>query len=292
MVERDTVWFEAEAKDANGHAVAGAEFTWASGDTAVAVVDATGLVTGVGEVEITATTAGVTGRAVLVVAAPAPTTLAITPDTVEVVVRDCWRHRLAHRYPAERLVRLRYGGRLVFPRTPDIMSYCQPVWISDYHFTNALRYRLFDDPPPAAAIAASSKSLLLWGGISADSVPFLEPAFVVDAPAALPDSAGEYRVTGRTTSGDELFSLTFTMPETADGDGRSSFAFVLPVRPGWEANLSSITLSGPGGRVRSRAGPGGPFQPRPGPSEPPRHARHRTPEAGATSSPHVIVRSI
>jgi hypothetical protein len=35
----------------------------------------------------------------------------------------------------------------------------------------------------------------------------------------------------------------------ADDDGRSAFAFVLPVRPEWEANLVSITLSGPGGSV-------------------------------------------
>ena len=37
------------------------------------------------------------------------------------------------------------------------------------------------------------------------------------------------------------------MPETADGDGSSSFAFVLPAEPGWADNLASITLSGPGG---------------------------------------------
>ena len=142
----------------------------------------------------------------------------------------------------------RDGGSLVHPRAGrDLMTYCSPRWISDYSFTNALRYRLFDEGPPEATIAASSKSLLLWGGISADSVPFLEPAFVVDAAAALPDSAGEYLVTGRTTGGDELFSLSFTMPEVADGDGSSSFAFVLPALPGWEGNLASITLDGPGG---------------------------------------------
>ena len=144
----------------------------------------------------------------------------------------------------------RDGGRLVHPRVGrDLMTYCSPRWISDYSFTNALRYRLFDEGPPAAAIAASSKSLLLWGGVGADSVPYLEPAFVVDAPPVLPDSAGEYRVTGRTTGGDELFSLSFTMPEVADGDGSSSFAFVLPVQPGWADALASITLSGPGGSV-------------------------------------------
>ena len=70
LVAGDTLRLAAEATDANGHTVAGAEFAWASGDTAVAVVDATGLVTGIGagEVEITATSSGVTGRATLVVA--------------------------------------------------------------------------------------------------------------------------------------------------------------------------------------------------------------------------------
>ena len=63
----------------------------------------------------------------------------------------------------------------------------------------------------------------------------------------MPDSAGEYRVTGQTTSGGDLFSIAFTMPEVADGDGSSSFAVVLPVKPGWAGNLASITFAGPGG---------------------------------------------
>ena len=89
LVTGDTVRLSAEATDSNGNAVAGAEFAWASDDTAVAAVDATGLVTGVGagEVEITATSSGVTGRATLMVAAPAPTTVAVTPDTLEFTSR-------------------------------------------------------------------------------------------------------------------------------------------------------------------------------------------------------------
>ena len=141
----------------------------------------------------------------------------------------------------------RSGGSLVEPSRPDLMSYCQPNWISDYGFTNALRYRLFDENQPAAAVTAATKSLLLWGGVDADSVPFLHPAFVVDAPPVLPDSAGVYTVTGSTVTGNDLFSLSFTMPEVADGDGSSSFAFMLPVRPGWEGSLAAITLTGPGG---------------------------------------------
>ena len=140
-------------------------------------------------------------------------------------------------------------GELVRPMTPDLMSYCGPPdGISDYHFTNALRYRLFDERGSAeAAVAASATSLLLWGGIAADGVPFLNPAFVVDAPPAMPDSAGAYAVTGRSDRGTELFSFSFAMPRTADGDGGSGFAFALPARLGWEGDLASVTLAGPGG---------------------------------------------
>ncbi|MXX56386.1 MAG: hypothetical protein F4X15_08200 [Gemmatimonadetes bacterium] len=65
----DTVRLVAEATDANGHAVAGSQFAWSSSDTLVARVDDSGLVTGmgVGKAEVTATTSGINGRAVLTV---------------------------------------------------------------------------------------------------------------------------------------------------------------------------------------------------------------------------------
>ena len=148
----------------------------------------------------------------------------------------------------------RVGGRLVEPSANDLVSGCNPLvlssWISDYNFSKALRFRLTDaNRAGLPSSAPPARSLLLWGGVGADSVPFLEPAFVVDAPPELPQSRGEYRITGRTENGTELFSLSFAMPEVADGGGSSSFAFVLPVRAGWEENLATITLSGPGGSV-------------------------------------------
>ena len=136
------------------------------------------------------------------------------------------------------------ADRLVLPYTWDRMGYCGPNWISDYHFSNALRYRLFDEGRPKTAAA---RSLLLWGGVDAEGKPHQYPAFVVDAPAALPDSVGGHLIAGLTGGGEELFSISFTMPETADGDGSSSYAFVLPVQPGWADKLASITLSGPVG---------------------------------------------
>ena len=99
--------------------------------------------------------------------------------------------------------------------------------------------------PGAATTAARSRSLLLWGGVDAEGEPYLDPAFVITAPPALPGSIGAYRIVGSTASSGELFSLSFTMPEVADGDGSSSFVFVLPVQLGWAEALASITLTGP-----------------------------------------------
>ena len=84
LVAGDTLRLAAEATDANGHLVAEPEFSWASSDTSVAVVDDAGLVSGVGagQAEVTAAASGVTDRADLTVVAPAPTAIAVTPDTV------------------------------------------------------------------------------------------------------------------------------------------------------------------------------------------------------------------
>ena len=57
-----TVQLAAEAFDANGHAVAGAEFSWESSDDAVATVDAAGLVTAVGRGMATITATAVTAH--------------------------------------------------------------------------------------------------------------------------------------------------------------------------------------------------------------------------------------
>ena len=141
------------------------------------------------------------------------------------------------------------GGKLMHPSNVDLMSYCQPRWISDYHFANALRFRLLDEGAPQAAAALPTRSILLWGGVGTDTVPFLEPAFVVDAPPMLPDSAGEWRITGRAADGRMLFDLSFTMPEVADSDGAGGFAFTLPTRSAWADALASITLSGPTGEA-------------------------------------------
>lgn len=148
----------------------------------------------------------------------------------------------------------RAGRGLVDPHTSDLMSYCDPQWIGEYGFSTALHHRLRTERPEAAALAPHSKSLLLWGGADADGNPFLEPAFVVEAPSRLPGTGSDYGLEGRDEAGAELFSLTFDIPPVADGDGAGAFAFVLPAQPGWEDALATISLTGPAGSATLSAG--------------------------------------
>ena len=135
---------------------------------------------------------------------------------------------------------------LVNPGTWDLMSYCEPMWISDYSFSRALSHRLALGTVTPPAFAAAAKGLLLWGGLDEAGELTLEPAFVVDAPIRLPEGDGPYTLTGESENGGDLFSLSFAISEYADAEG-GSFAFILPVRETWPGNLRRITLSGPEG---------------------------------------------
>ena len=136
------------------------------------------------------------------------------------------------------------NNTLVPPETADVMGYCHPRWIGTFGFGKALDYRLQEE---AAAAEHAERTLLVWGGVDAAGAPFLNPAFVVDAPPTLPRSAGPYTLTGRTAAGDELFLIEFDTQQIADGDGGSTFVFAVPVSPGWADRLAVIEVSAPGG---------------------------------------------
>ncbi len=141
---------------------------------------------------------------------------------------------------------------LVSREAADIMSYCthSVYWISDFFFNKALNYRLAN-AAPAEEVATSTlpgHALLLWGGRDNDGVPYLDPAFVVDAVPSLPVAGGEYTIEGAAADGTPVFSYMFDMPVIGDAEGdETSFVFALPLKSEWAGNLASITLSGPGG---------------------------------------------
>ena len=144
----------------------------------------------------------------------------------------------------------RRSGTLVPPERWDLMSYCGPNWVGDYHFARSLRWRMHDEAGVAAFKGPPTRVLLLWGGADADGTPFLNPAFVVDdARASVPDGTGEWRIVGEAEDGRALFDRAFEMAEIADGDGRQSFVFALPAEAGWADALTRIVLTGPDGEV-------------------------------------------
>ena len=171
----------------------------------------------------------------------------------------------------------------------DLMSYCNPDWISDYTYLGVLAYRgtAPDVEPSAAAVAAPGRGLLVWGRVVAGNV-ILEPAFFVDAPARLPTRAGPHRIEGLDAAGLPLFSLGFdgeVVPDLPRGEERH-FAFVVPLGPAEEARLARLRLTGHGlTALRGAAAEAG--RARPGPCRGSRWsgALEGPPSAGTRRSP-------
>ena len=142
------------------------------------------------------------------------------------------------------------NGELVDPEVyTDLMTYCRTNdWISDYSFAKAVEYR--GETQAMMASRVVQQVLLVRGGVAGGELR-IEPAFVLDAPPTLPESAGPYRLMGSDQQGGELFSLRFEMQEVTDveveGDG--GFTFAIPVRTEWAETLATLTLTGPEGTV-------------------------------------------
>ena len=135
----------------------------------------------------------------------------------------------------------------------DVMGYCRPRWISDYHFSRAMGFRLFREEPaagtvamdlPARAQGAGDRTLLLWGRTDDDGL-VLDPAFMVDAPVSLPTEDGPYRLEGLGPRGERRFSLSFAIRPLEYGGG--NFVFTVPFDPDRDGALERVVLSGPEG---------------------------------------------
>lgn len=168
-----------------------------------------------------------------------------------------------------------YGGKSVGMLDPtktfDFMSYCDPDWISEYHFRKVLGAPLYRTSPTASvpltvlatlpdptdlsqeSVPAGSSTapvqevLLLWGGVDPQGKLTLNPSFYLDMRPERPQVTGPYQLVGRTEAGSELFAVSFEMSPIADAGDSKSFFFALPTEAHWANSLASIMLSGPDG---------------------------------------------
>ena len=144
------------------------------------------------------------------------------------------------------------GGKVIDKdELTDLMSYCDPQWISDFSFEKALRYRLFIEGELGQPIVSKPvTSLLLWGGVDKNAQPFLKPAVVVESQVYRPQQPGPYHLTGYSHDGESLFTFSFDIPRTFDAEGQKAFAYTIPVEANWRFELDSIELTGRNGKYR------------------------------------------
>lgn len=152
----------------------------------------------------------------------------------------------------------------------DYMSYCRPRWTSDYTYEKILEWRLKDpraaaagaggDPGADADVPAAGveSGILLWGTVNARGIS-LNPGFHMEARAVLPEAPGPNQLRGVTSSGREIFNLSFAgeeVPHADDGEERQ-FAFFVPLSPDAIAALGRIELRTPHGDAHWSGAPAG-----------------------------------
>jgi hypothetical protein len=153
-----------------------------------------------------------------------------------------------------------FAGVPKVPAMRDLMSYCDPPWISDYTYKGIMNFRASN--PMVTTIsgriaAQSSRGLLIWGRIEGGQL-ILEPAIEVDAPPSLPSINGPHRLEAFGAAGEALFSLSFAGDRIADlpDPDDETFAFVVPVSQLRGISLDRVRFSARGQQVEQR-GTGG-----------------------------------
>ncbi len=128
----------------------------------------------------------------------------------------------------------------------DFMSYCSPVWISDYFYGETLDYRAssgFNIVEPAVG----ETTLLVTGNVE-NGVVDLEPLTQMEVAAVTP-SPGPYTLIGRDASGQVVLSQSFSAYQAEAPQGAQTppagFSFGVPIdRTTLEALVSIEIVSG------------------------------------------------
>ncbi len=144
------------------------------------------------------------------------------------------------------------SGQLVDPvATHDIMTYCNPQWISDYHFEGILE---FMDATLTRRATSERTCLLVWGRIR-DGEVTLDPAAVLTARPNVPAAPGDHRVHAVDAEGNTLVDLSFDAPRVGctEAPDESAFTWLIPIGDEAADRLHRVRVSGKGHEaVRTR----------------------------------------
>lgn len=131
--------------------------------------------------------------------------------------------------------------------TYDIMSYCQPKWISDYMFEKVMQLNPLDEDK---ADASAVPCLIVWGH-RANGQVVLEPALSVVTRPQLPRDDGAYRLRLHDAGGRVVSELRFDMsPITHLPGNPGMFCWAIPLPADKQARTVRMTLDGPGAALQ------------------------------------------
>ena len=134
-------------------------------------------------------------------------------------------------------------GSFIDPSVSDLMGYCNPSWISDYHYNNVLEYR---DRVARDGRAGAQPVLVIWGSVSEAGIT-ISPAYVDPRGTATEPEPGPYSLEGLDESGSVLFSRSFHGWPVSDGErGLRHFSFGIPVAEAGVDRLAALRVRGEG----------------------------------------------
>ena len=120
------------------------------------------------------------------------------------------------------------NNRIIAPSTFDIMSYCQPQWVSAYQYTKVLDFRR-QNPQAVQASGPVGDALLVVGHIRA-SVLTVDPAFSVRMPTAVADPVGRYVIEAYDANETIVASHRFTPFSVNDAEANTeAFVVAMPL---------------------------------------------------------------
>jgi hypothetical protein len=137
----------------------------------------------------------------------------------------------------------------------DLMSYCNPQWISDYTYKKILAFRAASPIGFRAQAGGAAKEpcLLVWG-LRRDGEVFLEPAFSITTRPSIP-APGPYRVEGLDASGRLLWSQSFDLMRTTlpSDETSAGFCFAVPMSASLLDRIDALRIVESGQELARRA---------------------------------------